>query len=231
MGQPEGGGTNTYGRVKVAASRCRRRLNGRRLVEVGEGDGGMGGRRGGYSKQGVMGPVVHLPASKGRGCPGKPGSVTPLPLPSRTFCSLSFPRAAPSFRLFPAQAGRRACGCGVRRECATVCAAATRALSRDPSLAFFPNEGFTAKKPTRVNRAACAIRGTPGTGRMAFCCQRETVRRETSASEPSHESRRKIKSHKTTKARETRETRAGRMCPPTERPPSTPTCARRLTRR
>ena len=27
---------------------------------------------------------LHLPASKGRGCPGEPGSVTPLPLPPHT---------------------------------------------------------------------------------------------------------------------------------------------------
>ena len=66
----------------------------------------------------------HPPASKGRGCPGEPGSVAPLPLPSHTCLSLLH-RAAPSSRLFPTyrRGGARAGVwqvCGVRRECACV---------------------------------------------------------------------------------------------------------------
>ena len=43
----------------------------------------------------------HLPASQGRGCPGEPGSVTPLPFLSHT-CLDPLLRAAPSSRLSPA---------------------------------------------------------------------------------------------------------------------------------
>ena len=66
----------------------------------------MGGRRGGCSQQrpARMGSVVHLPASKGRGCPGEPGSVTPLPLPSH-MCLFPLPRAAPSLVSFPTRRG------------------------------------------------------------------------------------------------------------------------------
>ena len=56
----------------------------------------------------------HLPVSKGRACPGEPGSVTPLPLPSHT-CLFLLHRDAPSSRLFPTWTGRRGAGvgCGV----------------------------------------------------------------------------------------------------------------------
>ena len=65
----------------------------------------------------------HLPASQGRGCPGEPGSVTPLPFLFHT-CLCPLLRAAPSSRLSPCLGGAAGCGCEVRCECACLSATA-----------------------------------------------------------------------------------------------------------
>ena len=92
----------------------------------------------------VYGVSRHLPASKGRGCPGEPGSVMPLPLLFHT-CLYPLLRAAPFSRLSPCLGGAVGCGRGGRCECA--CLSAT--VTWDPSRLFLLTTKASAKKNLR----------------------------------------------------------------------------------
>ena len=87
-GVAKGGGAQGGGSAVVGSSRSEKGTEGRAV-----GEGVVWARAYGVSR--------HLPASKGRGCPGEPGSVTPLPFLSHT-CLYPLLRAAPSSRLSPA---------------------------------------------------------------------------------------------------------------------------------
>ena len=91
-GVAKSGGAQGGGSAVVGSSRSEKGTEGRAV-----GEGVVWARAYGVSR--------HLPASKGRGCPGEPGSVTPLPSPSIRVFIPSFGLLHPLVSLLPGRGG------------------------------------------------------------------------------------------------------------------------------